>query len=218
MTGPAVRRPWLVAAGKLLLGLLVPLGLYYGLRALGVSVYLALLASAVVSAAPAVVAMVRHRRFDGLSTYFAVMVLGSVLISLWTGSTEFLLARDGVLTGVTGVWFLASLWARRPLAYLMTKPLLQGRLRWPGDWDGLWAVAPRFRRMWRISSVLFGVGTLLDAVLRVVLAYTLPPDLVPVLNTALYAATSVVLIVVTNLVYLAYGVHDPRSRMYAAVP
>lgn len=218
MIEPATRRWWLVAAGKLALGLLVPLGLYYGLRALGVSVYLALLASAVVSAVPAVVSMVRQRRPDGLSTYFAVMVLGSVLVSLWSGSTEFLLARDGVLTGVTGVWFLASLGARRPLAYLMTKPMLEGRLRWPQDWDGLWEVAPRFRRMWRISSLLFGVGTLLDAVLRVAMAYTLPPDVVPALSTVLYAATSVVLIVVTNLVYIASGVHDPRSRMYAGVP
>lgn len=184
MIGPATRRWWLAAAAKLVFGLLVPLGLYYGLRALGVSVYLALLASAVVSAVPAAVSMVRERRVDGLSTYFAVMVLGSVLISLWTGSTEFLLARDGILTGVTGVWFLASLGARRPLAYLMTKPMLQGQLRWPQDWDRLWEAAPRFRRMWRISSLLFGVATLLDAALRVVMAYTLPPDVLPALSTA----------------------------------
>ena len=54
----------LVVPGKLLLGLLVPTGLYYLLRAGGVSVYLSLLAAAV----PAVVSLVRERRPDGLST------------------------------------------------------------------------------------------------------------------------------------------------------
>jgi hypothetical protein len=146
------------------------------------------------------------------------MVLCSVVVSLWSGSTEFLLARDGVLTGVTGIWFIASLWARRPLAYLFTKPLLQGRLRWPKDWDGLWEASPRFRRMWRISSLLYGIGTLLDAMLRVVMAYTLPADTVPALSIALYAATTFVLIVVTNLVYISFGVHDRRSKLYAGVP
>ena len=38
-------------------------------------------------------------------------------------------------------------------------PLLQGRLHWPKDWDALWQVSPRFRRMWRISSLLYGIPT-----------------------------------------------------------
>ena len=133
---------WLITLGKLVAGLLIPTGLYYLLRAVGVSVYLSLLASAIASAVPAVASLIRNRRPDGLSTYLSTMVLGSVVVSLWSGSTQFLLARDGVLTGVTGIWFIASLWTRRPLAYLFTKPLLQGRLRWPKDWDGLWVASP----------------------------------------------------------------------------
>jgi hypothetical protein len=215
---PSALHRRLVVLGRLLVGLLVPMGLYYLLRVGGVSVYLSLLASAVASAVPAGISLIRGRRPDGLSTYLATMVLGSVLVSLWSGSTEFLLARDGVLTGVSGIWFIASLWARRPLAYLFTRPLLQGRLHWPKDWDALWEVSPRFRRMWRISSLMWGVGTLLDTVLRVVMAYTLPADAVPALSTALYAVTTVVLIVVTNLVYIYFGVQDVRSKLYTGVP
>src|SRR5665811_765994 len=81
-------------------------------------------------------------------------------------------ARGALLTGVTGLWFIASLWGRRPLAYLFSQPLLEGRFRWPRDWDGLWDRSPRFRRMWRNSSLLWGIGTLIDAALRVVMAYT----------------------------------------------
>ena len=65
-----------------------------------------------------------------------------------------------------------------------------------------------------VSSVLFGIGALLDAALRVVFAYTLPPDVVPATATAMFAITSVVLIVVTNAYYLCCGVFDRRSALY----
>jgi hypothetical protein len=83
---------WLITLGKLVAGLLIPIGLYYLLRAVGVSVYLSLLASAIASAVPAVGSLIRDRRPDGLSTYLSTMVLGSVVVSLWSGSTQFLLA------------------------------------------------------------------------------------------------------------------------------
>jgi hypothetical protein len=131
------------------------------------------------------------------------MMLASVAVSLIAGSPRFLLAKDAWLTGLAGVWFLASLRARHPLAYLYTKPLLEGRLRWPGDWDHLWERSARFRRMWRTSSVLWGIGTLADAALRIVMAYTLPVDTVPALANALYLGTAAVLIVITNIYYVA---------------
>lgn len=115
---------------------------------------------------------------------------------------------------VTGAWFIASLAGRRPLAYLLSQPLLEGRFRWPQCWDGLWARSPRFRRMWRVSSVLWGVGTLTDAALRVVMAYTLSPDLVPALGTALYADTSAMLIVTTTSYYAAAGIYTHGSALY----
>jgi len=109
----------------------LPLAIFYGLRAEGVETYEALVAGAVVSAAVAAVPLVRNRHLDGMAAYMAIMMLGSVGISLLAGSTQFLLAREAVMTGVTGVWFIASVWARRPLVYLFSKPLLEGRLRWP---------------------------------------------------------------------------------------
>lgn len=192
----------------------LPLAVYYGLRAAGAALYPALLAGAVASALTAVVPMVRGRRADGMALYMTTMMIGSVAVSLVSGSTQFLLARDALLTGVTGVWFIASRWGRRPLAYHFSRPLLEGRFRWPSGWEQLWERSPRFRRMWRTSSLLFGLGTLADAVLRVVMAYTLPPDLVPVLATVLYLATSAVLIVITTIYYAAAGIYDPNSAIY----
>lgn len=192
----------------------VPLGAYYGLRWAGVGVYLALLVSTLLSALPAAVAFLRRREMDGLSVYMTTMMVASVLVALLSGSTRFLLAKEALLTGATGIWFIASIWGRRPLVYQFSRPVLEGRLGWPADWDGLWERHPRFRRMWRIASLLWGIGTLADAVLRVVMAYTLPPDSVPALGTALYAGTTVVIIIATNAYYIACRVGNPTARLY----
>ena len=212
------RRRVLTVGARVLLSLLVPGALYYLLRALGQSVYLSLVVSTVLSALPAVVTFLRHRRVDGFSTYVTAMLLGGLAVSLVPGSTRFLLAREAVMTGVTGVWFLVSAGgrSRRPLAYLFSRPLLEGRLRWPGQWDQLWEVSPLFRRLWRVSSVLWGLGLLADAAARVVLAYTVRPDLVPALGVGLYVATVVVLNLVVTLYQVRSRVHDPRSPLRQA--
>ncbi len=214
-SGPTRRRPGTPrAVARMAVDFGLPVAVYYGLRAGGVTIFAALLIGAGVSAIIAAVQVIRHRRLDGMASYMAVIMMGGVAVSLVAGSTQFLLAREALLTGVTGLWFIASLRSRRPLAYLFSQPLLEGRFRWPQDWDELWDRSPRFRRMWRVSSMLWGIGTLVDAVLRVVMAYTLPSDLVPALGTALYAGTSVVLIAVTSIYYAAAGIYNPTSALY----
>jgi hypothetical protein len=122
-----------------------------------------------------------------------------------------------VMTGVTGIWFLTSLRGSRPLAYRFTRPLVEGRFRWPEHWDELWPRSPLFRRMWRNASLLFGAGTLLDAVLRVVFAYTLPPDVVPALGLALTVVTLLVVNVVVGIHYARSGVYDAGSPLRRGV-
>lgn len=205
-------------AVRVVVDLVVPLGLFYGLRWAGAGIYFALLAGTVVSGLTTVVLMVTQRRLDQIAVFVMTTMALSVGVSLLTGSPRFLLAKGGWLTAVTGLWFLATLWAPRPLAYQFSRPLLEGRLGWPDRWEEIWERAPRFRRMWRISTALWGLGTLLDSVVRVVMAYTLPVDLVPALSTTLYAVTSAALVVVTNLHYRLSGAHRPTSGLYASTP
>ncbi|WP_143094202.1 VC0807 family protein [Streptacidiphilus jiangxiensis] len=202
---------------RLVLDLAVPTAMFYVLRAAGLGLYLTLVLSAVLPAGVAVLQWFRSRERDGLALYMLSMLVASALVSLVSGSPRFLLAREGWLTGITGLWFIASLRASRPLAFLYTRPMLEGHRRLadiPGDWDELWERLPRFRRIWKVGSVLWGVALLADSVVRVIMAYTLPMDSVPALGTLLYVATSVVLIVITNVYYVASGLYDRRSRLY----
>lgn len=196
------------------LDFLVPMVLFYLLRAAGVSPYLSLLAGALASLASAMVSLLRNRRLNEVAAFMTTVLVLSTALALVAGSPRFLLAKDAWVTGAVGVWFIASCWARRPLAYVFARAVGEGRFGWPPDWEARWDRAPRFRRMWRVASVLWGVGTLLDAVLRWVMAYTLPIDVVPVLTQVLFIVTGVVLFLVTNVYYVLCGAMRWDSRLY----
>jgi hypothetical protein len=196
----------------------VPTALFYGLRAMGVSIYLTLVIASVLPAAVAVIRLLRSGKVEGLALYMMAVMLLSTAVSLIDGSPRFLLARGAWLTGITGIWFIASVWASRPLAFHYTRPMLEHRTRIvsiPGDWDELWERLPKFRRIWRVGSVLWGIALIADSATRVVMAYTLPPDLVPALGNLLYGVTVLVLVVITNVYYIATGLYDRRSGLYA---
>ncbi len=178
----------------------------YGLRSAGVDLYLAVLAAAIAPGIGAVIGVVRRGRVEPLAALSLTGLAVAVALSLVGGGPRLLLAKEGWVTGITGVWFLVSARSSRPLALLLTRPFLpHARWGFTADWDSVWERQPRFRRIWRTSSVLWGLGTLADSVVRVVIAYTLPIDAVPAVGTALYLATSALLIVVTNVYYARAG-------------
>ena len=206
-TSEAPPRP---SGRRLLLGvvwdILVPIALYYGLRAAGVSVFVALLAGAFLPALTTVVQWLRTRSLEGMAGFVAGTMLLGIAATLVSGSPRFLLAKDGWLTGVAGLWFLTSIRARRPLLFHGGRPLLEGRFRSDGtSWDALWEREPAFRRIWRVSTAIWGVAMLLDAVVRVVMAYTLPMDLVPGLGAVLWPVTLVLLQLVNGVYYEVAG-------------
>jgi hypothetical protein len=202
------------------LDFVVPVALFYVLRAFGVGAYLALLAGALASLVSAAYSLIRKRQVNGVATFMTAMLVLSTVVTLVSGSPRFLLARDSWVTGAAGIWFIASCWAPRPLAYHFVRAVGEGRFGWPPDFEARWARAPRFRHMWRVASVMWGVGTLLDAVLRWVMAYSLPIDVVPLLTQVLFIGTAVVLFVITNVYYVLSGamwwdspLYDPEGQL-----
>jgi hypothetical protein len=196
--------------------LIAPTALLYALLWRGSSLYVALLASASVSAISALVSYRRGAGKGRFAPYMLAMALASFTIALVTGSDRFLLAKESVLTALVGCWFLASIWSDRPLTYRLTRPMLEGRIgRGGAPWEVLWEREPLFRRIWRVSSAIWAGVTLIDAVIRVVMAYTLPVHIVPAMQTGLLVATTLLMQVVTNVYYIRSGlwalVHQPYS-------
>ncbi|MGW1056217.1 VC0807 family protein [Streptomyces sp. NPDC002521] len=183
----------------------IPIGLYYGLTAAGVSDLIALTAGAVVPGVATLVGYARTRRIDALGVFMTTMLVLSIVVSVVGGSARLLLVRDGWLTAVAGVGFLVSLRGRRPLAFGFSRRLLERRTTDGRNWDELWEEVPGFRRIWRVTTVIWGIGLLVDSGIRTLMAYTLPVHLVPALNGAQYGVFTLLMLVIVNIYHARAG-------------
>ncbi|MFI7034315.1 VC0807 family protein [Microbispora rosea] len=176
----------------LLVHLIVPLALFYGLRWLGVNQILALLVGAAIPATGAVRRIVTERRAGGLDVFTLGTMGLTVAMSFVTGSPRLLLIRNGWGMAAIGVWMLCTLLFRRPFLYEATRIVVDEDKRHTLEVN--WERYPAFRRLLWICSAFWGLACLADTAVRVVMAMTLPIDLVPVLDDVLLAVTVLVIL------------------------
>lgn len=183
----------------LLIDVIAPLVVFYGLREMGVSQFLALLAGALIPLAGLVHGLVTEGRVSGVRLFVLGTMTLTVAMSLITGSPRVLLIRNAWGMAALGVWMLLTLFARRPFLYEAARVVFtEDRQRvWARNWD---RYPPLRRLLWTLSAC-WGVACLADACLRVVMATTLPIDLVPILDDVLLVVTLATIL----LVQRAYG-------------
>jgi len=210
----SVRRGHPVRA--LVLDIAAPIAFYYGIRAAGGSVWLALAAGGIFPAVGTIAGLITRRRVDVTGAVMLAALAASTAFSLISGSPRALLARDGLVTAGWAGYMYLSLLVSRPITYTISRALLEGRRAYDSatrswvrpaglSWDELWERSPRFRRIWRTCTVIWGTAILADAVVRVLMATTLPVGVVPALGGALWPVTFVLLQVVTNVYFARAG-------------
>ena len=175
----------------------LPVALYYVLRGAGLSELVSILISGAAPALSTAYSIVKHRKVDSIGLFVIAILIVAGLASTISSSPRTALARGGWFTGLIAVWILGTLFASRPFTYRALKTLLPGKA---GRLENLWDTKASFRRVWRGLNVVWGVGLLVDAALRVIMAYTLSVDTVPALDGALYFVTYIILQVITQTV------------------
>lgn len=149
------------------------IGVYYGLRMAGVSERPALLAATLVAAGRLVWVAVRRRQV----TWFAAVMLAvfgiGLLLTFIAGDARFLLLKESFVTAGVGIVFLLSAFGGRPL----TLSAAQTSQPWRADAiDRMFRERPDLRRRFFVSSIVWGVGLLIESAVRVPLVYTLSTD------------------------------------------
>lgn len=166
-----------------LLDVAAPLAVFYGLRLAGVNQWWALIIGGAIPLLRVGYGAIRRRRLETAGTFTLTVLLIGTGIGLLTGDPRLLLARESYLTAVVGAWILATLLTARPFLLAATIPLLPAKTaeEWHQDWhsNGI------FRRTIRLMTAGWGLAFLLDAIARVIMAYTLPLDWVPGLSVVL---------------------------------
>jgi hypothetical protein len=179
--------PWTraIPVSTLLVDVVAPLVVFYGLRAAGAGMVLPALLAAVLPAARILYLVARKRSVDRLAI-FGITVIGLTLLTAYVvGDARLLLAKDAWDAGLIGVFLIGSVFAGRPAMLTLGKAIAQMKVGEAGAqaWRDRWRSDPRFRYAMRVHTMVFGIALALDAVLRVALVYAVPFDwITPVQN------------------------------------
>ncbi|MGX6600685.1 VC0807 family protein [Micromonosporaceae bacterium Da 78-11] len=169
----------------------LPLVAYYGLHAAGVDDTTALLSATSAAAARAVWVAVRSRMISPFSVLMGAVFGVGLLFTLLTGDPRFMLIKHSAMAAVSGVAFLVTARARRPLTLAAQQSFMPGRA---GELAAAFAADPQVRHGHRVASLVWGLGLLTEAAVRVALVYALPLDVMVGVSTGLTVVTFAALI------------------------
>jgi hypothetical protein len=165
------------AIGIMVLSLLgdigLPIAAYFVAELCGFSTYVSLLAGTAVAALRMAWVGIRERRLDAFSLFLVAIFGVGFVLTFVTGNVQFVLAKDATTSATAGLVFLGSCIINRPLAYYAAK-----RFAGAAGSDEFTATADTaiMRKRWYTVSLVWGVGLLTDAALRIACIYLLAPD------------------------------------------
>lgn len=178
---------------------IVPMVLFYGLRAAGVSQWWALMTGVLVAAPYVGWTVARNRRVDLVALFTLSVLVLSVVLGLLSDDPRTLAIREGwtaALGGLFGLWMLVTVVIGQPAQLTLGRAIAEVKRGTEGAaaWAARWDADARFRRGLRIDTAVWGAVLLANAVVHVVLVYTLPIDLISLVTTVEWFASLACLI------------------------
>jgi hypothetical protein len=182
----------------------LPVVAYYALHLAGFDDWIALLGASAVAAIRIAVVAVRRRRLNVFATVMLVVYGAGFALAFATGDPRALLLKNSLITGALGIVFLVTVLRGRPLTLSALKSFQPARA---AEIQEEFDAEPAARRGHRISSTVWGVGLLAEALIRIPLVYLLPVDVAVGVTEALLIVTLVLL-----AVWNAWYVRRARGR------
>lgn len=195
-----------VIAPSLIAGVAVPLAVYFTVRRHVSSDATALIIAGTFPAAWVAVQWVRTRRVDIIGAITLFGFLAGVLASHLLGGNAFVLkVRDSAFTALFGIACLISLRLRRPMMFHIGKALSCGDdPRRRAAYDELYEIEEA-QRVFALITVCWGIGLILDAAGRVLLA--------AMLSTASFLIVAPILAgIVFGGLFVFTGVYSRHAR------
>ncbi|GAA2154219.1 MULTISPECIES: VC0807 family protein [Glycomyces] len=180
-------------AATVLFDLVLPMAVYYGLRAAGVGQWWAMMAGILVVVPRVAHQLLTRRRFDVMAVFTLSVIVFSLVIGLLTDDPRALAVREGwvgSLLGLFGAWMIVSVGIGRPALMVLGRGIAEtktgeaGAAKWAARWDHDRA----FRHGIRVLTAVWGVLLLAAAAVNLVLIYTLPVDLIAAVSNGAYWA------------------------------
>jgi hypothetical protein len=148
-----------------------PLAVYYGARSAGMSTVLALVVSGVLPAVRVLATVVQHRRLDAIGALVLSGIALGTVMGLASGSARLYLLDGLVPTVVLGFVCLVSLLSHRPVMFRVALETMGEGTAKGRAFAGMWQYA-RFRRIFRVITVVWGLVFLAESAVQTVIVET----------------------------------------------
>jgi len=168
---------------------------YQVLTNLGVDSVTALASSVICPVLGTGWSFVRTRRPDIIGVVSLTFILVGVATSLVSGDPRFVLVKDSLMTGVFGILCLGSLvLVPRPLLFYFGRQFSSaGDPARAAAFESMWAY-PHFRAVIRAMTIVWGVGYLIEALVRIGLSFLLATSVFLVVSPLLAFGVTIGLI------------------------
>ncbi len=164
----ADRGRFLPLAKIVVFDLVGPLVTYSVLRSTGMSTVGALILSGIFPAFGVLLGLALDRRVDAFGVLVLIGIAVGTALGLASGSARLVLLEASVPTAVFGVVCIGSLWTDRPLMYRFAIEFIGADTPKGRDFADNWRY-PGFRRAFRVTTVVWGVAYLVEAIARVII-------------------------------------------------
>src|SRR5690242_657710 len=149
----------------------LPLATYYSLHVLGFSDWIALLAATVAAGARVLLVAIRDRALNAFGLLMLIVFGLGLALAFLTGDPRLLLVKDSITTAVVGLLFLVMAALGHPLTLAAARTWAPDRA---AEMSDQLRCNPRVHRWHLKTSVIWGVGLLVEAAIRVGLVFLLP--------------------------------------------
>jgi len=215
MSTVAQERPRVGGLLSMLLEIVVSIGGYYALRAVGVDVFWSLTLPGFGVATVAVIATVRHRRVDMLGLLVLFEVAASLALVLVTQDPRIAAVRGPVYVSIGGLFCLATLLRERPMTAVSTSSLADfGDPTRARAFELAWRDVPRYRLAMRAQTAAIGLILIIGSAVQAEILYTHPLsalahaiDVANIVNTGMWVA----------MVAAAVGFMVPARRIVLSI-
>ncbi|MEJ9314534.1 hypothetical protein P4655_24600 [Priestia megaterium] len=148
--------------------------------------------------------LIKDKKLDTFSSFIFLGIVLSI-VAAWIGGDErFILLRESYVTGIMGLVFLLSILTPKPLIYYFA-------MRFTADKSVItkrWEEEVSFRHFIRIMAAVWGIGLMIEALVKVVIVYEFP------ISKALVISPIAQYIVIAILIY--WNIHFVKQRKQKA--
>lgn len=142
-----------------------------GLHA-GLTPVVALAVAALFPLADTVLGIVQSRSVSIIAAVSMVAILTGLGLAFTTGNALYAILKDSAFTLVFSLLFLGSLASSQPLVFRLYRQMLDPSAG--AALQGVWNERAAFRSVFRLMTLVWGLGLLGEALLRVLVSFTLP--------------------------------------------